>query len=546
MSRRDHLSHLDSRVLLGVLALLGCGSRETFAGSRGTPGTGGVSGPAGPDGPNGTGGNGSAGTDGVATDGSAAGGEDTRGALLVVPACTIIHPIVSATHPALNGVPATEGGDRASAPGAPYQVSFEVRTDVADGQLVELDLDALSAPALVTTMRAESSGGRAIFPAVALSSGVSYEAQARCLDETGGVGLSSKNVYPVDTTPPDLTISTPKVGAFLGPADLTAGALSVCGSTTAPDAINLDAALGARAANFCVAAGGFRTCTPAHANTCVGVPCPGNGAFDITVTLTDAAGNPQEQAIKAVTCYSTSPSVRVVSPLSGGPGFTNPTGRLLAANAAQALRDQDAATDGAQTNVVICSNRAGTLTLVAGHKGDVTLVPAGTPLDTRAAVGADGCPAGLGFAATFAGVTLPESLEAADTTLTTATELMATIVDLSGTKNSSTPVDLWVDSVAPVLLLTAPVDLCGSYHQASGGFFSVETVTSTAPNVTLILTNSTSSQDFKSTTFSTVTFPFVGFAPGQTFLTGVATDGAGNVGALQPSPCVVTVGTDPP
>ena len=146
---------------------------------------------------------------------------------------------------------------------------------------------------------------------------------------------------------------------------------------------------------------------------------------------------------------------------------------------------------------------------------------------------------------TFPGVTLPESAEAADTTLVSPTTLRVDLVDQSTAKNSSPLVDVWVDSVAPIVLITSPVDICNSYHQSNDVYLSSETVTSTAPIVELTLTNSTSTQNFSSTTFTSMTFPFVVFTQGQTTLAGSARDAAGNVSLLQPNPCVVTVGTAP-
>src|SRR6188768_497351 len=38
-----------------------------------------------------------------------------------LPSCDITKPVITPTHPALNGVPVAQGGDRASADGTPYQ-----------------------------------------------------------------------------------------------------------------------------------------------------------------------------------------------------------------------------------------------------------------------------------------------------------------------------------------------------------------------------------------------------------------------------------------
>ncbi|HEY2729573.1 MAG TPA: hypothetical protein VGK52_06495 [Polyangia bacterium] len=458
--------------------------------------------------------------------------------------CAITRPTLSATHPALNGVPAAQGGDRASVPGAPYAVTFEVATDLVDGEPVALDVESNATPGVLTTFAAATAGGRAVFANVPLASGVTYEVTARCTDENGLTASSASRAFPVDIVPPDLVVSKPSAGDAIPPSGLTNGAFSVCGSTTSPDAVGLDAATSARAANYCVGVGGSPACAPVAAtnsDVCIAVPCPGDAPFDITVSLSDRAGNPTTETLAGVSCFSTLPSVRIVAPVSDAPGFADVSKRLLAADSIQPLRDLDGAVAGAQTNVVACANRAGSIALFAGLAGDAALGSIAANVPTRAAAPADGCPAGFAFVAVFTNATLPESAEGADTSLATATVLRADLTDISATKNSSPLVDLWVDSVDPVLLLTDPPDICASMHQTSSVYISTETVTSTAPNVTLELRNDMSLQTFDSTTFTTMTFPFVVFAQGQTFLSGVARDGAGNASSMRPDPCVVTV-----
>ncbi|HSZ81851.1 MAG TPA: hypothetical protein VLA14_06195, partial [Polyangia bacterium] len=351
--------------------------------------------------------------------------------------------------------------------------------------------------------------------------------------------------FPADATPPDLVVTAPHAGDAIGPSGLTNGAFPVCGSTTSADAVGLSPALGARDANFCASVGGSPTCaaaTTTGADVCVQVPCPGDATFDITVTLTDVNGNATTESIANVSCFSTLPSVNIVAPVSDAPTFSDLSKRLLAADTPQPLHDLSADA-GAQTNVVACSNRAGSVVLLAGLAGDV-LGAIGTAA-TRVALPGDGCPTGFSFSATFSSVTLPESAEAADTSLLTATELRADFTDLSNTKNSSPVVDLWVDSIDPALVLTSPPDICGSTHTPNedGAYVIFATVTATAPNVRIDLTNAMSTQTFSSTTFDmTMEFPFVVFAPGTTFETGSVRDDAGNSAGLTPSPCIVTVG----
>ena len=109
-------------------------------------------------------------------------------------------------------------------------------------------------------MTALAAGGKATFAGVPLPGDGTYEVQARCIDGNGVVGRSGKGTYPVDTTPPDLTVSKPASGDFIGPSGLTAGAFPVCGSTTATDAVGLSATLGTRQSNFCVSTTGSPTC----------------------------------------------------------------------------------------------------------------------------------------------------------------------------------------------------------------------------------------------------------------------------------------------
>ena len=466
-----------------------------------------------------------------------------------IPTCSISKPIISPAHPELNGVSTTLGGDRASSDGSPYEVSFQVTTNIADNQIVALDIDNEATPGTITTVTAHALGGTATVAGVPLPGDGTYDVVARCTDGNGVVGRSTKGVYPVDTTPPDLTVSQPSSGAFIGPSGLTAGAFPVCGSTTASDAVNLSAALGTRAANYCVSTTGSPQCTGATvvgANTCVDVPCPGDAPFNITVTISDTAGNPTTTTLTGVTCSSATPTVQIVSPQTDAPTFTNPADHLLAANAGQQLVDLNAGITGAQTNVVACTSRAGTATLSAGlHGGALTQVAAGIP--TAPAVAGSGCPAGLGFVVKFMGVTLPESAEDATTgVLTTATEFQVAVTDVSSSTGTATE-DLWVDSVAPVISIAGPTGICGSFHQAFATFNADITFTSDTPLVTMTVTGSGSTDTLSSPTFSagTATFTNVAFDVGQDTLAAVASDPAGNATAVQPVPCTVTVGMAP-
>jgi len=328
-----------------------------------------------------------------------------------VPTCTLTKPTISATHPALNGVPVAQGGDRVSNTGSPYQAAFEVTTNVADGQPVTLSIDTVPA----TTPRTASStamSGKATFAGVTLTPDGTFQIQAACTAKNGVVGRSMAGTYPVDTTAPNLTVSKPSSGAFIGPGQLTNGKFQVCGRTTSADAAGLPSSLGAAASNFCLS--GSTTCVAVAAtgtDACFDFTCAGGAPFDITVALNDAAGNKTTATITNVACASSLPSVQIVVPVSDAPTFGDMSRRLLVAGSQQSFRDLDAGTPGAQTDVKACSSRAGTARLFVGHQGDASLTQLGPPVTAVAAVPADGCPPVLGFVARFPGVTLPESTD---------------------------------------------------------------------------------------------------------------------------------------
>jgi hypothetical protein len=467
-----------------------------------------------------------------------------------VPTCTVSKPIVSATHPVLNGVPSGLGGDRSSSSGSPYEVAFEVTTNIADNQTVALDVTGITPASATTTVTAHASGGKAAFAGVPLPNDGTYEVQARCIDGHGVVGLSAKGTYPVDTVAPDLTVSKPASGDFIGPSGLTNGSFSVCGMTTSTDAAGLEAALGAGQSNYCVTTTGSPICKPVTAvgvDTCVDVACPGDAPFNITVTLTDRAGNPHATVLSNITCSSSTPTVQIVTPVTDAPTFTDPSRHLLSASAAQAFVDKNGAVAGAQTDVVACTSRAGTATLFAGHTGDPSLTQIAAAVTTSTATVTDGCPNGLGFVARFSSVTLPESVETATGALATATELRVDVTDTSSSTGQSAPLDLWVDSVAPTIALATPANLCGSFHQAFATYDTSLIFTTDTPNVTATITNGSATDTLTSPTFSsgTATFSTVSFAIGQNNLAAIAKDPAGNSTAMQPSTCAVTVGMAP-
>lgn len=466
--------------------------------------------------------------------------------------CTLAKPALSATHPELNGVPVAQGGDRASAPGQDYQVAFEVSTNIEDGQPVTLTVDGKANAAV-----AIASGGVATFPGVTLTPDGDHTVQAACSPKTGEPGSSAQVTYPVDTTPPDLTNVAPADGHFFGPADDTNAAktglqFKICGETSAADAIDLPSSLGTAASNFCVGVGSATpTCTaattggaPAGAKGgCVELDCPGGAPFDVNVTLTDDAGNPTTDTIQGVRCASSLPSVQIVEPVAGT--GADVTTHILAATTNQVRKDQDAGTKGAQYTVVACTDVAsGTARLFAQLAG-ATKAQVGTATPAVAQV-SDNCPAGLGNVVKFTNVTLPESAQAADNTLATATELVVEVEDVSTAKNSSPAVQVWVDSEVPTIGEWVPNPLCGKLYQSTTSVNQALSFLASNVPVTLVVTSNGTPVTYNGNTASNgiVNFGNVTFAQGTNDITATTKEPSGNSGALK-SPCTVTVGNPP-
>jgi hypothetical protein len=463
------------------------------------------------------------------------------------PTCTISAPVISATHPDLNGV-AAPIGDRTSSAGSPYQATFVVSTNAEDGQTVTLAVDNAAAPGTPVdgTPTATVSGGVATFGLTLVPDGT-YEVIASCLNKNGITGTSTKSSFAVDTTAPDLTVNSPSSGQFL-----VGSTVSVCAQTAASDAVNLPSSLGAASNNLCVTIGSSATplCAPVAAvNTaaCVSFGCPSGGPFGLTVVLNDAAGNPTTQSLTGITCVSSLPSVQIVSPASDAPGFTDSTKHILAANAPTGVKDQDGTTPGAQADVVACTDTSGTATLSGGHKGDATLSQIGAPIPTAAAAPADNCPPGLGFVARFSGVTLPESNENADGTLAAATELAVSVTSATNSADTGTslPDDVWVDSVPPALAFQSPPNLCGSFTQSSATVTQDVSYTADDKLVVADVTNNgvTTNYDTPAYIAGVATFGSVAFKVGQNDLVTAETDPAGNATVL--ATCTVTIGAAP-
>ena len=243
------------------------------------------------------------------------------------------------------------------------------------------------------------------------------------------LGQSVKGTYPVDSTAPTLTISSPANGHFFAPGELNNGAFQVCAQTPDKDATVMMDAQGNIAKNLSVAIGtsapdmtnGYASVTATGTDTCISVACTSATPIDLTVTLKDRAGNPTVKTVSQVSCATALPGVQIVSPHSDTTAndptpYNDPTQHLLASTSGNTLKDQDGVKAGAQWTVVACADKAGMATLFGGTMG-ATLSAIAGPVATAAAVSADGCPNGYPNVVKFLGATLPDSQEKADETL---------------------------------------------------------------------------------------------------------------------------------
>jgi hypothetical protein len=463
------------------------------------------------------------------------------------PTCDISKPVVSVTHPDLNGVPAKQGGDRASAAGSPYQVAFEVTTNIEDGGPVNLQVN--SSPQLITAL---ASGGKAEFAGVPLSPDGDFAVVATCQAQSGKTSQSAVATFTVDTTAPDLTVTAPAAGKHFGPSEdsdtATPGQqFQVCATTQSLDALNLPSDLGAAQNNFCVALGtATPVCVPATGKNsgapCVTLTCQDRVPFDLNVTLGDLAGNSSQTTVQGVSCTSGLPGVAIINPVDGT-GADVAT-HILAATASSARKDEDAAKAGAQFTVVACTDVPnGPMTLLGAVKGQ-PVQPLAMTTSVAAAAG-DDCPAGKSYVGKFAAATLPESEEAALGALLNPTELTVTVSD-QGTVGTSPAVDVWVDSVSPSINQYVPNPLCGSLIQGTTPVTTAVTLLTTAVPLLATVTNNGTTANYTSATVDIghADLGQVTFGLGENTLVATTVDPAGNPGALV-SPCTVTVGNPP-
>lgn len=483
-----------------------------------------------------------------------------------VPTCSVSKPVLTPAKPKLNS------SDRSSSPGAPFQIGFEVLTNLPEGQPVVLNVARKDDATAQTTLRANVSAGKALFSATLSplnpasadlsvpTEDTTFVVSAVCADAKGVAGTSSKNEYVVDVSPPALTIASPANGTFFGPAASQSmfkldanGQFNICARTTAgsADATNLPDAL-AKAKNLCVKRGmAAETCVkmgPATDQTCIPLTCPGGTPFDLVVSLTDAAGNVTTQTITQIACASNLPTVQVVSPASDD-AFTDVTKRLLASSSTQPLKDSDGVKQGAQVTVIACTDKAGARAdLVTGLEGGVLTKTGETVTVTQAAPGECGS-TNLGFVAKWIGATLPESAVGADQKISSPTVFQVRVVDETTAQNTSDLSKLWVDSSAPTVQELNPTDLCQTLPSATDKTLASVVFGFNQRVITGKLTvanDSAGTVDYANPEFAGLqgTFRNVVFPLGLNQVTAVFEDSSGNKGLLR-APCAVRVGQIP-
>ena len=414
-----------------------------------------------------------------------------------------------------------------------FATHFLIQTDIEDGQSVVLELS----PGLPIT--AQAVAGSARFAGVVLSPDGAFQVRARCTNRAGTAGQSATTTYTVDTAPPTLTASSPMPGTIVpfGAADTNATVpgkqFQVCARSDAAGQ-TLTAVIAGATPNPI-----GTTTVPASAmqDACVEITCPtGSAPFDVQCSVSDAAGNRTTATIAGVSCASTMPSVRIVDPVSSVMG--------TASTYLNASRDANAAQLGLQYDIVVCADRdVGMATL------RINGAASGTPVALAAASAACAA-AGLRGAAVFRGVTLPESVPVVNSpagTIPFNPAIEVSVTDAIGDVGVSPGVTVFVDSVAPVQALFAPV--CGSMvAPGTTGSASVDLrFSATDVPLTLTLQQGTSTPIVSTgnafTSFGQVDFLATTLAPGTWSVTAQATDMAGNVSTS--ASCLLIVGTPP-
>jgi hypothetical protein len=484
---------------------------------------------------------------------------------LGMPSCTVSTPTFDPTkRTALNFVAVASGGDRVSSLGSPYQTRLSVATNVENGQPVAVTVDGGTDKVYGVAVN-----GTATFPGVTLSPDGAHQVTATCTARSGANGVSSPISVNVDTTAPALTvakgtgagatvISALADGDHFGPSDdadpINDGLqLRLCGTTTDADATDLGTLLPAIGNNFCVAIGGNTpTCGAVKTvsdvkSACVNFTCPGNGPFDLTLTLKDDAQNPTTLTRTGLTCAAANPNISFLDPVANDETFSDKSKRILASYNTEATRmDMNPTQAGSQYVVTACTSApaGSTGTLKVGRVGETLLQVA-----TVTSVASPNC---SGSKLEFPLVTLPESLNNSDFTLKTATQVQVNVIDNNLGTGTST-IDVWVDSNSPLLSLSSPIGLCGKYYASTSDVsesvvFSSSVASPTFP-VTLVVTDEAgtpASYDGTVLTFSQTTINNVIFKVGKNKVSASVHEPSGNYRLFGGNSCTVEVGGNPP
>ncbi len=466
------------------------------------------------------------------------------------PTCRMLGPTWAPDTPGLNGNPrrydagadseadpwvtwTSQGGDRTSSAGSPYQYRIDLLTGVGAGSVVEVYVDGSktgTAPRLTGGTHMQIHG-----VPIGADDG-DHSVYLKCVGPDS-VGFSTRGLVSADTKPPQLTTLTPQHGDRVAVED---GKLRVCASSTSPDALGLSADLGEAQSNLCVAMGtstptcasmtaggaaaywtsrdasvpdasslcdGALTCpcpgapemtctdsTQSPNGACVELDCSGTAPFDLRVSVYDGVRNISTKTIQAVSCWGvTGPSVEIIDPIGGSrlEVMADLAKRVLV-NAGP-RRDENLAAPGAQYTVIACTNAAegSAATLHAGEAGE-TLAQVATTTVVAADAGASACPLHRPYEARFAGATLPDSWVDGLGRLKTATRLRVDVDGADAGVGASPVVDLWVDSTLPEVASDDP--LCGTTLPEAGTY--PLRIRSSALPVTVTVTNSQGTQTY--------------------------------------------------
>jgi large repetitive protein len=273
----------------------------------------------------------------------------------------------------------------------------------------------------VASMTATESGGTwSVVPQAPLPNGT-LTAQATQTDSAGDVGASAPRTFTVVTTPPSPTVTSPASGAWVATSTPT---LSGTAGTDAVDNPSVTVSIyagqtasGSPAQTLTAAAnGGSWSVKPRS------LP---DGAYAVTVSQSDEAGNVGTSPATTFTVDTTPPSVTVASP----------TGGTVIASSRPVLSGRAGVATGDSTTI--------TVRIYAGNSAT------GTPLQNLTTTASSG-----------AWSTSPSSA-LADGTYT----VQATQADAAGNISSSSPQTFVVDTTPPAVTLTAPVK--GAYVPTS-------------------------------------------------------------------------------